>query len=49
MFAMNFRKVLPFILAALLISCIFPMKALAQLDKIEQAVLDATGVQETVR
>jgi uncharacterized lipoprotein YmbA len=48
MFAMNFRQALPFILAALLIGCIFPTKTFAQLDKIEQAVLDAARVQETV-
>jgi hypothetical protein len=48
MVALNFRQTLPFILAALLIGCIFPTKAFAQLNKIEQAVLDAARVQETV-
>jgi serine protease AprX len=48
MFAINFRQVLPLILAALLIGCIFPTGTFAQLDKIEQAVLDAARVQETV-
>ena len=48
MFVINFRQAFPFILAALLIGCILPTGAFAQLDKIEQAVLDAAKVQKTV-
>ena len=48
MFAINFKQAFPFILAALLIGCIFPTGVFAQQGKIEQAILDAAKVLETV-
>ena len=48
MFAINFKQAFPFILAVLLIGCIFPTGVFAQQGKIDADVLDAAKVQETV-